>query len=561
MVIADKNRKNGWLWGFALVPILMLSLTPSSVQAGPSCPLSNPKYRTLSEAVTALSVKIKLPSQCAAKQASLQEATQTLSSSADQLMTLGDPVVQENVVKGKASAIQAISSLGTINSLLRDECAKTLLTTGDFLNAFIDTINAVTPYVLLFGGPAATPWAMGTMVTGSAIKTVIQHFAKNGIDMEQGDQRRAFIENACSYYSLNETVRSLIQLQQSEETDIQKKLAEATEQLKILAASEPPRPEGELYAATSAAEADLKKLKSIRSSVETVKDNGFSCFLVTQKISKGEFDSAGKRLLSIIKNDGSPSVANDLALVEYFNTTLNRSNQYDAKKPIECTARAGLWMNSLEQILLKTLALIDLQVKDDPILANHLKWKEQLHKKKKEIEDYQLRQKFLSELLASGAIIETSEILSTLSEVREIIFGDRGWGRKGLGQSWVAYKVRLSESRLKSFGKQHKSIVESPAPATSGQLADLCSQAEQARNTWYAADIHVQAGREFCKAFNSTINRHDYKYMQNTCFGSTAAGVRAQRDRVSKLKSEATAVSELMVKLQCKKPELLPQSF
>jgi len=554
-----KNQKQVQTLALAVVFVVLQMTT--AAHAGPACPLSNPKYKTLSEAVAALSGKIKLPAHCAAKEAALQEAVDALGTSADKLKEIGGTEFQEDLAKGKESTLQAISSLNTINSVLLDDCARSLMTTGDFVNAFIDSVNAITPFVLIFGGESAAPWALGTMVTGSAIKTIIGYFGNNGIDMNKDDQRRALVENSCSYYTLNETVRSLIQAQQSEETDIQKALVRAEEELKQLEHSEPTKPNGDLISADTAAKEDLKRLSSIRLSIETAKDSGFSCFLAKKKIREGEFNSAGGRLLKILNKDASEAAVNDRALVEYFESNLHRHTQYDQKKPADCAAKAVLWMNSLEAILTKTTTRIEPRVKDDSLLIVHRKWQEQLTKKKTELQDYRLRQKFLTELLGSGAVVETSEILATLTEIRDILFGNRGWGRKGPAHSWVSYKVRLSDSRLKSFSNKHEALFKAAKHAKESQKKDLCSRAEQTRNTWYAAAVHARAAREFCMAFDSTINQQDFKRLQKACFSSAESAVPAQIRRVSDLQSSADQVSALMNKLECKKPGALALVF
>ncbi len=544
---------------FPLIPLLFSSV----VLAAPACPLSNPKYKNLSDAVTALASKIKLPSQCAAKQAAMQEALDTLSKSADQMITLGSSDNQDSEKKGKESALTAVSSLNTINTSLRDDCGKTLLTSGDFMNAFIDTVNAVTPYIMVFGGATAAPWAMGTMVTGSAIKTIFQYFAKTGIDMNKTDQRRAFIESSCGYYTLNETVRALIQAQQTDNTDSKKNLLDAENQLKTLLGSEPILPNEPIFSAQAETLVDIEKLKVLRTSLEAVKENGYYCFAIQQKTITGEFTPAGQRLLTLLSGDNSPSSANDQALVNYFKMKLNMPLVYDEPKLENCPTKANIWTNTLEKILLKTMARIDSLVKDRSVVQIHKKWQEQVDKKKKEISDYKLREKFLMDIMASGAQVETSEILSSLNEVRDILFGGRGWGRESLSQSWVRFKLRMSESRLDSFKKQQRIFFEQAVttPTDGGQLADLCAQGEQARNSWYSAEVHVKAAREYCLAFDTTINKYDFGGLQRTCFESENASVHSQRERVAQFKDEAGLIKDRMRTLGCKRPEFLINSL
>src|SRR5262249_13979249 len=130
----------------ALSLAFVVACSPA-VQAEDSCPLSNPAYKNLRAAATALEQTILLPQGCEAIQKKLNDANKQLSDAALAMSSL----TPGQTAQGQALTSQATSGALQVSQIFEtygrssDRCGKALVSLSDYVVAFVDTINQLSP--------------------------------------------------------------------------------------------------------------------------------------------------------------------------------------------------------------------------------------------------------------------------------------------------------------------------------------------------------------------------------------------------------------------------------
>lgn len=610
----------GWItWGgFTLSMIAAFPL-----YADQSCPLSNPIYKDLRSAATALEKKVLLPPGCEKIQQDLEQSGKQISKAAEDLSNLSkygtltpSPTPSStpsptssanpyNTLAGESAVRVAVSGLVDIGKTFNrfggnDDCRKTLMTKADYLLAVIETLNALSPYVLLFDGSAssskALPWVLGTSVLGSTIQMFVQMYQQKDFDMSKSEQRQIFIDNSCGFFNLNENLRSILQARTGEISDVDQKVSQLDAEIKAADASAPPVPK--MNERIAKVDEELKKDRDrmavlVKRSVD-VNDDAFTCSLVHGYVTKAQNGSAFplpavNRFDELLREDEAQGEdrSEQRALLGFF-VLINRPGYYlsgvsdvtalDVKDLQECSRKAKQWLNITGQILTATDSELakpgrrDLS-KTDAYKVRQ-KWEEELGKKKAKLAELKLRQSFLVQLAAKGEDNDISELLDTHTTVRKAIFDDAKksfWGQRkpGPAEAWLQHKIGESSMKLKDFEKLlrranqewlKKWVVTFPDDS-SRKFA--CGYMENVVMTWLSASKHLNAAQLFCDTFSQTINDASSPSVTKVCVGSfDRKGKKVEDSDVSKtgrnidrFKDTTNQVYEWMKDANCLMPK------
>lgn len=581
--------------------LVILISFPSSIFAADesdSCPLSNAAYKNLRSAAMALEQKVLLPEGCEDLSKKLNEANLQVSSASTALtqITPGQTAEAQNYVRSASAGIVQIGQLFDRFGKTNDRCGRALLSMSDYLVAFIETVNGLTPLLLSFGGPASLPQAMGVMILGAAVKTFIVYYQTLSIDMSGANARQAFITNACGYHRLNEMIRSLLQTLKGEMSEIDQRVEQLARELKELEAIAPPAP----IVAPRFAEMDaaLKSERQFFSDFSgtferTAATPALACALVRSQVAaskKGAFPSPALERLRTLVNESllegrKPTADQNLLESAY---EMNQSKRFvinELQAPI-CVIRARDWLGAMSEILSATDRQLALPGRKDLSETEQGKarkaWEALYEKKKKEFAAAEERQKFVRALAVQGADIELSELLDTRDKIRRDLFGDRTdsalFGlthRQGPAESWLRHKWRSAEAQLKDYRKVapyfrrswlKDNVTVFPGPT---EKAYACAYGENLVMGWITAEKDAAASRLFCTAFQHTINEATHPYVTEFCIGNftsdgeldSAGKVGELEKRLNKSHPEIQRIATWMKNAGCDIPKPLQGSL
>lgn len=537
--------------------ILMLLLGTGSAHAdgpapGSGCPLSNPLYRDLRSAAAALERRVNLPASCEEMQKKLEEASKQIKTAADSLTRIpidfGDEKVTRSLAQGtlpdgSVELRQAVSGIVDIGNLVSrfggdDRCGKALLSRADWVEALVDTVNSLMPYVLLVGGrsPQTTTLVLSATAVASSVKTFITLHRSTAFDMRQSGQRQAFIENACAFYDYNEAVRGLVRARAGESSDVDLRVRELQKALEKVDARKPafPEPARDVLEQDLALKKDRAHLAELESAVARLPENElFVCHVVRSEMETIRGGGAGvfplgsitrlEKLLGDSAAKGFETVGRKL-LATYLRKITDPGQYQDDADP-KCVRRSREWLVAVRQVLEATDQELarpgrrDLGGTDE--YKKRTAWEEERKIAQTALDLSKARQRFLQAIATQGEQLEMSELLDTRDGIFRALFSDESRNlmgfrlrRKSPAESWLEHKWRQSRAKLLEFDKMSTSVEESvkrPLPRYDSSIlakadrARRCAAVESALLSWTTALRHQEASKLFCRTFSSIL--------------------------------------------------------
>jgi|GEM_PF-4261329 len=588
------------LFLIALVPSLIFS---SIAQANVDlCPLSNPAYRDLRSAASALEQQILFPQGCEELAEKLKEANQQVASASTSLSEL-NPEDSYQSSKRKQLATIASSGITQIGQLFQlyskgnDKCGRALLNDTDYLLAFIDTVNELTPLLMFFGGPTSLPATLGITILGSATKTIAIYFTNLGRDMSTSQARQAFINNSCGYYRYNEIIRSLIQTLKGQTSALDKKIIQLQSELDDLKNIEVPKPswDPEIILMDKSLKDDQTFFTDLSALFDrSVSTPGLQCHLVKAQVElalkEGAFPATAIQTLQNLINHPSTEkqiLTSRRSLFSTANKLMDPALYQEGDSVSEkCIVRAREWMGIIRELIAAIDAELSLPGRRDLSTttagAARKNWEELYSKKLQELNSNQTLKTFLHALAQKGSEIDLSELLDSRDKVRRLLFGDGKdlaflWltHRRNPAEAWLEHKWLSAELQLKEFhanlpiftvGWLKKNVVTFPSNREK-QIA--CGYAEDLIFSWNTANKDMEASRFFCDVFQQTINEAAHPYVTSYCLGlfdkngvRTSPGKLALTDlSIFQLKREIERITTWTRDAKCELPKPIEGSL
>lgn len=591
------------LWkSFLIGLILNLSFGSAAEAHVDFCPLSNPTYRDLRSAASALEQQILFPEGCEDLAQKLKEANQQVASASSSLSELNSEDPSQSS-KGQRLATIASGGLSQISQLFQlyskgnDKCGRALLRDTNYLLAFIDTVNELTPLLMAFGGSTALPATLGVTILGSATKTIAIYFNNLGRDMSTSQARQAFINNSCGYYRYNEIIRSFIQTLKGQTSSLDKKVIQLQIELDQLKDSETPKPswDPEINLMDKNLHNDhifFTDLSDLFGRSSTIPD--LQCHLiktqVEQALNEGRFPTIAIQTLRSLLDQSSTethifnshrSILN--ATQELMNPELYKEGDTSSEK---CIVHAREWMNIIKELLAAIDAELSLPGRRDlsatPLGVARKKWEKLYSKKLEEFTNNKNLQTYLHSLAQKGSEIDLSELLDARDKIRRQLFGDGKDSaflglthRRNPAEAWLEHKWFSAELQLKEFhanfaiftkGWLKKHLVTFNS-SREKQIA--CGYAEDLIFSWNTASKDIEASRFFCDVFQQTINESAHPYVTEYCLGSfdkngvrTSPGKLALTDlSIFQVKRETDRITTWVQDAKCERPKPMEGSL
>ena len=551
-----------------------------------SCPLTNSKLTDLRAAASKLAKTITLSAECKAYQDTVNQTNAELKGLAEQIAKSDDG---GEITDKESTAIEAVSKLDTITNLFKDKkCGEQLSGFLDYTEAFIDVATGMSPFLALYGGPAAMPWVLGTALGGAAVKTFISFFKNKSIDMRNPDQSDMFIKNSCSFYNLDMIKTSIDDLQLNQSTKIENELSKAREKLKTHLEAAPKEPGSNNIDRLKTAEKDQEKIKYLQEHFKA--DPLEACIYISAYASFR--DGAGdNNLVSRVWSNYEETINGTPFRLElekrYFIDDLNQSAAIVSEE--KCKEVGSRWLNKMESLSQKGMTLLQKKVSEEPQVADFENWKNEKKKLEDTIKVLEAKIKFFQEMTSEGFNIEYSGIIRSHEMVQDAIFESYKYlvllRTKGLAEAWLKVKQEDAHQEYKTFLSMKKDTEQrirnieqtvGISPLTkeavsdfareysekngmehsevhNNVLVDVCNQLRQTWSSWYNGLIHAKAGKDYCVTFDKVINKLEYPHVQKLCFGtSTRRGHRhnSLKNQVRDFNSLRPLVDEVIAKMR-----------
>lgn len=573
-----------------LVLILLTFTVVSNSVYAQSCPLTNAKLTDLRVAAMKLSQKVSLSPQCQKFEEQVNEANKKLSDLTSQIseMTKGDFTLDEK----QSTAIAAVTSLNNVTAVFNDKtCGQELAGFLDYVEAFADVANGISPFLALYGGPEAMPWAVGTALAGTTVKSLVNFFNSKTVDMRDPEQSTAFIQNSCAFYDLDLIKTSIDDLQMDRYTKMEEELEKMRDQLADLEAKKPAEPSNNFKIRLDEALRDSERLKFLTGSFHS--DPLEACVYIQ---SYANYQDGG--LVQRVWENYEESIAKDSFRQklerDYFLGMLNRDAQnIDFTK---CKELGQRWLNKVESMSKAGIAFLEQNTAKEEDFKIFEQWKKEYDQLALNVKTMEAKLKYLQEMFGGGFDIEYSEIIRAHDQVKNAIFLSYKYmvvlKFKGLAEAWLKVKKEdaiighrnfysikedaekkiqnimkitkastldpkyinaWAEAYRKKYNKEHPEV-------NKGTVVELCNYLRQAWTSWNDGYIHAKAGKSYCQTFDKVINQLEYPAVQQTCFGTTSKvgfqykSLRNQVKEFEAIKHEADEVLERMNQLSCARP-------
>jgi hypothetical protein len=400
-----------------------------------TCPLSNPAYKDLRSAANALLLAATSTAACKDFQAKIDNATDSIKNSVDNLTntvitpgtaaSAGTPATPTTVTSNSqtqqnvAVAVSALADLGKITSVYGNSaCGKALTSSVDYVDALTSVVNGLTPYFVLYT-PAA-PYALGSDLVVNSADAFANLYHSSSFNMDDSQQRQAFLDNACAFYNFNNVLIEYIQARQAKETDLDKQVTSL--QTDLDAFEKTPVPEAKESSQVAVLDAAFKKdqqsISDIDGMMAKLKDaNSFVCAMVRSQISNADaavvFPDNVEDVYSKLLDDSEKAgrdVSFDQDLLSYLKSISTLDHfPTDPSLAAECGDRAREWIGVSEQLLAGVDRELSLPGRRDLTNTDAAKarkaWEDQDAKKKAALADAKAKQKFLK---ASQLKVRTS---------------------------------------------------------------------------------------------------------------------------------------------------------
>ncbi|MFP5386508.1 MAG: hypothetical protein ACLGHN_10545 [Bacteriovoracia bacterium] len=575
-----------------LTTTLILTLFVQTSWAQQSCPLTNSKLTDLRAAASKLAKTITLSAECKAYQDTVNQTNSELKGLAEEIAKSDEG---GEISDKESTAIEAVSKLDTITNLFKDKkCGEQLSGFLGYTEAFIDVATGMSPFLALYGGPAAMPWVLGTALGGAAVKTFISFFKNKSIDMRNPDQSDMFIKNSCSFYNLDMIKTSIDDLQLNQSTKLENELAKAREKLNIHLTRALKEPGSNNIDRLNIAEKDEEKIKYLQ---EHFKADPFEACIYISAYASFQDGPGNNNLVSRVWLNYEETINKTPFRLElekrYFIDDLNHSAA--TVREDKCKEVGSRWLNKMESLSQKGIALLRKKVSEEPEVAGYEVWKNEKKKLEETIKVLEAKIKFFQEMTSQGFNIEYSEIIRSHEMVQDSIFESYKYlvvlRTKGLAEAWLKVKQEDSHKEYKTFlsmkkdtEKRIRNIEQTVgiSPLTNEAVADfadeyfekngkehpevhnnvlvdVCNQLRQTWSSWYNGLIHAKAGKDYCVTFDKVINKLEYPHVQKLCFGTSSkigyrhSSLKNQVRDFNSLRPLADEVIAKMHELSCQK--------
>lgn len=547
-----------------LLSALLLSFVTSGY-AQQTCPLTNSNLVDLRGAATRLAKTITLSSECKAYQDTINHTNSQLKDIAYTIADADGKLEEDERPDNKEIAAKAVSHLGTISNLFKDQrCGSELVTFLDYTTAFVDIATNMIPFLANYGGPQAMPWVLGSAIAGAGAKTLILFFQNKNIDMRNSDQSGAFLKNSCAFYHLNQIKESIDDLELRQSPTIELSLKESEKRLNKVKASAFPEPKSEPAMVLKQAEKDQQRIKYLDDQMKADPVEG--CGYI-KAYAAHEDQDAGSSLVERVWENYEKTIIDSAFTLKlerkFFLDELNATIQSTAA-PAAGTAPTDLamvtkctkWIAKMNTFSASGIALLKKSSTKDMEIKKYEQWRSEKTALEESINVQRARIKFFEDLTGDGFNIEYSEIIRSHEQVQNSLFDSYRWLKtmkmKGLGEAWLRVKLedaqtdlsdyefrkkevfekisaiektmgaRISGESVKDFSATHKKKTNRDHPLVSeNTIPELCTQLRKSWTSWYNGLIHARAGKDYCQTFEKVINKLDYPEIQSLCFGTT----------------------------------------
>lgn len=571
------------------VSIFAVVLTSGQVFAQ-SCPLTNSKLTDLRVSAMKLSQKISLSPQCQKFEEQVNEANANLTSLATQISDMGEG--DFSLGDKQSTALAAVAQLNTVTAVFNDKtCGKELVGFLDYAEAFADVANGIAPFLALYGGSESMPWAIGTALAATTVKSLINFFKSKTLDMRNPEQSAAFIQNSCSFYNLNLIKNSIDDLQMNRLSKIEEELERNINELARLDNARPAEPQGNFHNRLEEALRDQERIGFLTQSFK--QDPLESCVYI-QAYANGQDGG----LINRVWDNYAEAIAKDTFRLEletnYFHNMLNKEAQnlnFGA-----CKELGQRWLNKVSSISREGIIFLEAKVKEEPDFTEFENWKKQRAKVAQDIDVIEAKIAYLESMLGEGFDIEYSEIIRSHDQIQDALFMSYKYflvlNFKGLTEAWLKVKQEDAFIEYRAFYNKKKEVerkiervlktigsndldankIKNWAEAYrkknnkdhnevhSGTVVEICNQLRQSWTSWNNGFVHSRAGRNYCLTFDKVINQMDYPSVQKLCFGTSSKvgyqhnSLKNQVRDFEAARSDADEVVTLMNKLSCSRP-------
>lgn len=537
-----------------------------------------------------LSQKVSLSPQCQKFEEQVNEANSNLSNLAKDISEMTDTEV--TLGDKQSTALAAVAQLNTVTAVFNDKtCGKELIGFLDYAEAFADVANGIAPFLALYGGPSSMPWAIGTALTATTVKSLINFFQSKTVDMRNPEQSTAFIQNSCSFYNLDLIKNSIDDLQMNRLSKIEEELERAQNELSLLDSNRPAEPTGNFHERLEKALRDQERIGFLAQSFK--QDPLESCVYI-QAYALGQDGG----LINRVWENYSEAIAKEPFRLDletnYFHNILNKEAQ--SIHMASCKDFGARWLNKVSLMSKDGITYLEAKVKDEPDFTEFENWKKLRHKVAQEIDVIKAKISYLESMLGEGFDIEYSEIIRAHDQIRDALFMSYRYmmvlNFKGLAEAWLKVKQEDAYLEFKGFYNKKKEVErkiervlktvgiseldadkirrwadaykkknkKSHHEVHGGAVVEICNQLRQSWTSWNNGYVHSKAGKNYCKTFDKVINQMDYPQVQQLCF-ATSSRVGYQHNSLKNqvkdfegAKVDADEVVAMMNKLSCARP-------
>lgn len=480
---------------------LGLSISTARVDDEFSCPLfENRPFDKLNESISSLSAVVQnIPATCKDQKSSfglIQDNNKKIQDSVKALQGLyeGSPEsLLNNVDSFEANlntAIQGITTIGQVfsnNDLLKSDCGRQVMSTGQVLLSINEILNSLSPYALMLAtlnpaaGTATKLALMGGVFTTSTISAISKMIEEGSYNMRVDGQRKAVLQNTCQYTKIARKVRYLQLARTGRIAEITKDLENNVKAYKLKFSKKNATLSKMIMQQTEQANTYKKVTQNISSDQvaindlekqisESKNDPGSICYtalaLAEQANSEKGFPSPVLKNLEQVAEMTKSSTKVPVFTKKMSYLNIQKSLQLLAVKINssvnsnliqDCATLGKSWFTTIHQMsqLSMDLVLADQKAKEAELMKNEefRQWKLQTVKIKKEQETTDQLSKVLQELAKDNSVIDRSELSQRMELLRAALFGVKG--SMSLGKSpiysWLSYTAALHQSSVGAF--------------------------------------------------------------------------------------------------------------
>ncbi|MFA5583352.1 MAG: hypothetical protein WDA09_03980 [Bacteriovoracaceae bacterium] len=571
-----------------LLSVVVLSITTHSF--GQACPLTNEKLTDLRVAAMKLSQKVSLSPQCQKFEEQVNEANSNLAGLANQISDMSEG--EFSLGDKQSTAIAAVAQLNTVTAVFNDKtCGKELIGFLDYAEAFADVANGISPFLALYGGADSMPWAIGTALAATTVKSLVNFFKSKTVDMRNPEQSSAFIQNSCSFYNLDLIKNSIDDLQMNRLSKIEEELQRARDLLAKLDSNRPEEPTSDYQNRLETALRDSERLGFLFQSFR--QDPLEACVYIQAYANKQDGG-----LIDRVWTNYSESIEKEpfrLQLEEnYFNNLLNKEAQ--ALNFGACKELGQRWLNKVDSMSKSGITFLEGKAKEQPDFRAFDSWKSQRAKAAENVGVIEAKIGYLQSMLGEGFDIEYSEIIRSHRQIKDALFLSYKYmmilNFKGLTEAWLTVKQEDAHLEYRAFYNKKKEVErkiervlktigssdldankirnwaeaykikngKDHSEVHGGTVVEICNQLRQSWTSWNNGFVHARAGRNYCLTFDKVINQMEYPAVQRLCFGTSSKvgykhnSLKNQVRDFEEIRSDADEVIELMNQLSCSKP-------